>query len=65
MKNDIILLEHLKVLQQKLSSTEVPNRKVVKESLSAEDISGSSTMKSKGSPLKNDKYFIIHHTAGR
>jgi hypothetical protein len=65
MKNDIILLEHLKVLQQKLSTTEVPNRKVVKESLSAEDISGSATMKSKGSPLKNDKYFILHHTAGR
>jgi hypothetical protein len=65
MKNDILLLEHLKVLQKKLSSTEVPNRKVVKESLSAEDISGSATMKSKGSPLKNDKYFILHHTAGR
>jgi hypothetical protein len=65
MKNDIILLEHLKVLQQKLSSTEVPNRRVVNESLSVEDISGSATMKSKGSPLKNDKYFILHHTAGR
>lgn len=65
MKNDIILLEHLKVLQQKLSSTEVPNRKVVKESLSAEDISGSATMRRKGTPLNNDKYFILHHTAGR
>lgn len=65
MKNDIILLEHLKVLQQKLSSTEVPNRKVVNESLSVEDISGSATMRSKGTPLKNDKYFILHHTAGR
>lgn len=33
--------------------------------LSISDISGSSTMKRKGTPLKNDKYFIIHHTAGR
>jgi hypothetical protein len=33
--------------------------------LSFSDISGSSTMKKKGIPLKNDKYFIIHHTAGR
>jgi hypothetical protein len=65
MKNDIILLEHLKVLQQKLSSTKVPNRKLVKESLSISDISGSSTMNGKGNPLKDDKYFIIHHTAGR
>jgi hypothetical protein len=29
------------------------------------DISGSSTMKSKGVPLKDDKYFVLHHTAGR
>ena len=65
MKNDITLLEHLKVLQQKLSSTKVPNRKLVKESLSVDDISGSSTMNGKGTPLKNDKYFILHHTAGR
>ena len=67
MKNDIILLEHLKVLQQKLSSTEVPNRsKILKESsFSVNDISGSSTMKGKGTALKNDKYFILHHTAGR
>ena len=67
MKNDIVLLEHLKVLQQKLSTTEVPNRsKVINESsFSVNDISGSSTMKGKGTPLKNDKYFIIHHTAGR
>lgn len=65
MKNDIILLEYLKVLQQKLSSTEVPNRKVVNESLNVDDISGSATMRSKGTPLKNDKYFILHHTAGR
>jgi hypothetical protein len=65
MKNDIILLEHLKVLQQKLSTTEVPNRKLVKESLSANDISGSATMKRKGTELKNNKYFVLHHTAGR
>ena len=67
MKNDIVLLEHLKVLQQKLSTTEVPNRsKVINESsFSVNDISGSSTMKGKGTPLKNDKYFILHHTAGR
>jgi hypothetical protein len=67
MKNDIILLEHLKVLQQKLSTTEVPNRsKILKESsFSVNDISGSSTMKGKGTPLKSDKYFILHHTAGR
>lgn len=67
MKNDILLLEHLKVLQKKLSSTEVPNRsKILKESsFSVNDISGSSTMKGKGTPLKNDKYFILHHTAGR
>jgi hypothetical protein len=67
MKNDIVLLEHLKVLQQKLSSTKVPNRKkILKESsFSVNDISGSSTMKGKGTPLKNDKYFILHHTAGR
>lgn len=29
------------------------------------DISGSSTMKGKNNRLKNDKYFVIHHTAGR
>lgn len=29
------------------------------------DISGSSTMKNKGIPLKDDKYFVLHHTAGR
>jgi hypothetical protein len=67
MKNDFILLEHLKVLQQKLSTTKVPNRsEILKESsFSVNDISGSSTMKGKGTPLKNDKYFILHHTAGR
>jgi hypothetical protein len=67
MKNDIILLEHLKVLQQKLSTTKVPNRsEILKESsFSVNDISGSSTMKGKGTALKNDKYFILHHTAGR
>jgi hypothetical protein len=66
MKNDIILLEHLKVLQQKLSSTEVPNRKIVNESsLVINDISSSSKMKGKGKPLTSDKYFILHHTAGR
>ena len=67
MKNDITLLEHLKVLQQKLSSTKVPNRdKVINESsLTINDISASSKMKGKGKPLKSDKYFILHHTAGR
>ena len=64
MKNDIILLEHLKVLQQKLSSTEVPNKKkVIKESLEIIDISGQSNFK--GRQMKNNKYFIFHHTAGR
>jgi hypothetical protein len=64
MKNDIILLEHLKVLQQKLSSTKVPNRKkIIKESLEIIDISGQSTFK--GRQMKNNKYFIFHHTAGR
>ena len=64
MKNDIILLEHLKVLQQKLSTTKVPNRKkVIKESLEIIDISGQSTFK--GRQMKNNKYFIFHHTAGR
>lgn len=29
------------------------------------DISGQSKMKKKGTPLKNDKYFVLHHTAGR
>ena len=63
MKNDIILLEHLKVLQQKLSTTKVPNRKkVIKESLEIIDISGESKFKGK---QFTPKYFIIHHTAGR
>lgn len=30
-----------------------------------QDLSGTSTYKRKGEPLKPDKYFIIHHTAGR
>lgn len=29
------------------------------------DISSSSTMKGKDKPLTNDKYFVLHHTAGR
>ena len=64
MKNDIVLLEHLKVLQQKLSSTKVPNRKkIIKESLEIIDISSQSNFK--GGQIKNNKYFIFHHTAGR
>ena len=64
MKNDIVLLEHLKVLQQKLSSAEVPNRKkVIKESLEIIDISSQSNFK--GSQMTNKKYFVFHHTAGR
>ena len=63
MKNDIVLLEHLKVLQQKLSSAEVPNRKkVIKESLEIIDISSQSKFKGK---QFNPEYFILHHTAGR
>jgi hypothetical protein len=64
MKNDIVLLEHLKVLQQKLSSTKVPNRKkIIKESLQITDISNQSNFKFR--KMKNNKYFIFHHTAGR
>jgi hypothetical protein len=64
MKNDIVLLEHLKVLQQKLSSTKVPNRKkIIKESLEIIDISSQSNFKFR--KMKNNKYFIFHHTAGR
>jgi hypothetical protein len=64
MKNDIVLLEHLKVLQQKLSSTKVPNRKkIITESLQITDISSQSNFK--GGQIKNNKYFIFHHTAGR
>lgn len=63
MKNDIILLEHLKVLQQKLSSTEVPNRKkIITESLQITDISGESKFKGK---QFSPKYFVLHHTGGR
>ena len=63
MKNDIVLLEHLKFLQQKLSSTKVPNRKkIIKESLQITDISGESNFKGK---QFSPKYFLIHHTAGR
>ena len=59
MKNDIILLEHLKVLQQKLSSTKVPNRKkIIKESLQITDISNQSNFKFR--KMKNNKYFIFH-----
>ena len=64
MKNDIVLLEHLKVLQQKLSSTKVPNRKkIITESLQITDISNQSNFKFR--KMKNNKYFIFHHTAGR
>lgn len=38
-----------------------PNTKIISEEYS--DISSSSTFKS--SPMKDDKYFILHHTAGR
>ena len=64
MKNDIILLDHLKVLQQKLLSTDVPNRpKYLNESsLQITDISGESNFKGK---QFSPKYFLIHHTAGR
>lgn len=37
--------------------------RIILESLDYKDISGSSTFKSK--KLKDDKYFILHHTAGR
>jgi hypothetical protein len=51
-------------LQQKLSSTKVPNRKkIIKESLEIIDISSQSNFK--GGQIKNNKYFIFHHTAGR
>ena len=64
MKNNFILLEHLKVLQQKLSSTEVPNRpKYLNESsLQITNISGESKFKGK---QFSPKYFLIHHTAGK
>mgnify|MGYP001194368930 CR=1 FL=1 len=64
MKNDIVLLDHLKVLQQKLLSTDVPNRpKYLNESsLQITDISGESNFKGK---QFSPKYFLIHHTAGR
>jgi len=64
MKNDFILLEHLKVLQQKLLSTDVPNRpKYLNESsLQITNISGESKFKGK---QFSPKYFLIHHTAGK
>ena len=64
MKNDFILLEHLKVLQQKLLSTDVPNRpKYLNESsLQITNISGESNFKGK---QFSPKYFLIHHTAGK
>ena len=33
-------------------------------SFKVSDLSGMSTMKGKGKPLKNDKYFVLHHTGG-
>ena len=64
MKNDFILLEHLKVLQQKLLSTDVPNRpKYLNESsLQIKNISGESKFKGK---QFSPKYFVLHHTGGR
>ena len=64
MKNNFILLEHLKVLQQKLSSTEVPNRpKYLNESsLQITNISGESKFKGK---QFSPKYFVLHHTGGK
>ena len=64
MKNDFILLEHLKVLQQKLLSTDVPNRpKYLNESsLQITNISGESKFKGK---QFSPKYFVLHHTGGR
>jgi hypothetical protein len=41
----------------------VNENKLLNESLDYKDISGTSTFKSK--KLKEDKYFILHHTAGR
>lgn len=42
-------------------------KKILKESVtsSSTDLSGMSVFKKKGKKLKNDKYFVIHHTAGR
>lgn len=37
---------------------------LIYEKLEMTDISGSSTMKNKGTPLSSNKYFVIHHTAG-
>jgi len=64
MKNDFILLEHVKVLQQKLLSTDVPNRpKYLNESsLQIKNISGESKFKGK---QFSPKYFVLHHTGGR
>lgn len=39
------------------------NKKILKEGVSSIDISGTSTFSKK--KLPNDKYFILHHTAGR
>ena len=60
MKNDFILLEHLKVLQQKLSSTDVPNRpKYLNESsLQITNISGESKFKGKQFSPKYFDYII-------
>jgi len=39
-------------------------KNILNEALEMTDISNSSTMKNKGEPLKTNKYFVIHHTAG-
>jgi flagellum-specific peptidoglycan hydrolase FlgJ len=39
--------------------------KILKSPLDIIDLSGASTYKRKNEPLENDKYFIVHHTAGR
>lgn len=42
------------------------NRQILESTeIEVKDISGSSTLKVKGKPLKNDKYFVVHHTGGR
>jgi hypothetical protein len=42
---------------------ETYDKKILKESLSVNDISSKSNLKTGN--MKNDKYFVLHHTAGR